>query len=60
MSANRNDLAAQLDCIIIPEGTEVVPLDTIGTEMREVIWEKDGQALQLWSSYYGFRHVVRK
>ncbi|TPN46369.1 hypothetical protein [Mesorhizobium sp. B1-1-7] len=53
--ANRVDLALKLDCIIIPQGTEVTLLDTIG-DLEQVIWENDGKTVELWSSRYNFKY----
>jgi len=55
IAADRYDLASKLDCVIIPEGTEVIHLDTIG-DLAQVIWEKNGKTVELWSSAYHFKY----
>jgi len=53
--ANRSDLALKLDCTIIPQDTEVILLDTLA-DLRQVIWEKDGKSIELWSRKYNFKY----
>ncbi|TGS82743.1 hypothetical protein EN817_25210 [Mesorhizobium sp. M3A.F.Ca.ET.174.01.1.1] len=53
--ANRDDLALKLDCVIIPQGAEVIPLDSFA-DLQQVIWEKDGKTIELWSRKYNFRY----
>lgn len=53
IGANRYDLASKLGCIIIPQGTEVIRLDTIG-DLAQIIWEKNGKTIELWSRAYNF------
>lgn len=54
-SAHRSDLASKLDCIIIHRGEMVVQLDVIG-DLKQMVWEKNGQSLQLWSGSYYFKN----
>lgn len=54
-SAHRSDLASKLDCIIIHRGEMVVQVDVIG-DLKQVVWEKNGQTLQLWSGSYYFKN----
>ncbi|MBB6411851.1 hypothetical protein [Mesorhizobium sangaii] len=61
ISAGRSDLAFQLqDCYVIPHGTEVVQVDTIGKKMKQVILETDSQTLQLWSGYDLFKNALTR
>ncbi|WP_292182758.1 hypothetical protein, partial [Mesorhizobium sp.] len=53
--ANRDDLALKLACVIIPQGTEVTPLDSFA-DLQQVIWEKDGKTIELWSRKYNFKY----
>ncbi|WP_322416313.1 hypothetical protein [Mesorhizobium huakuii] len=53
--ANRLDLALKLDCVIIPKGTEVILLDTLG-DLGQFIWEKDGTTIEFWSRAGNFRY----
>ncbi|MGY3332966.1 hypothetical protein ACVILI_005983 [Mesorhizobium sp. USDA 4775] len=57
--ANRDDLAVKLDCVIIPQGTEVIPLASFAN-LQQVIWEKDGKTIELWSRKYNFKYNFKK
>ena len=46
--ADRRSLADRLDCIVIPAGTEVVLIDEVSGQYKQVIWEVNGNQLPLW------------
>lgn len=57
-NAGRRDLADKLDCIVIPAGTEVLYLRTLGNFHKQMLWERGNALLELWTAAEPFRDAL--
>ena len=57
-NAGRRDLADRLDCIVIPAGTEVLYLRTLGGFHKQLLWERGDTVLELWTAAEPFRDAL--